>query len=76
MSMHLNCITVTLNVASNFPRPYLPRLNQSRRLYFSLSLWPTQSGLLESDILAGKYKLGWWGHLGGILSVNPRMEMY
>ena len=76
MSMHLNCITVTLNVASNFPRPYLPRLNQSRRLYFSLSLWPTQSGLLESDILAGKYKLGCLGHLGGSLSVNPSMEMY
>ena len=74
--MHLNYIEVTQNIASNYHCPYLSRLNQSRRSYFSLSLWPTQSGLLESDILAGKYKLGWWGHLGGILSVNPRMEMY
>ena len=43
---------------------YLSHLNQSNRLHFSLDYWTT-SRLLESDVLAGKYKIGSLQLLGG-----------
>jgi hypothetical protein len=42
------------NINSNNPSYYLSRLNQSSRLHFSLAY----TRLLESEVLASKYKLG------------------